>query len=194
METENKECPFCKADAKVIKNFDTLQSIFSGCLCGKFIIDQKALEDSGEYNKILGTDEDKILFSGYLRNNQTTTITEEFISEELPGILDYCQGIPLSEKISDIKNYIYQKTTLLGKNVPIEVRKLFTLFYLKDPKELYSLLSHLQETNILNKNTPVGAATANVLLTFQWFPKIEYTRENHSQSKKVLIACKFSPD
>ncbi len=65
METENKECPFCKADAKVDINSDTLQSIFCGCLCGKFIIDRKALEDSGEYNKILETDEDKILFSGY---------------------------------------------------------------------------------------------------------------------------------
>jgi len=124
METENKEGPFYKAYEKVLINSDTLQSIFSGCLCGKFIIDRKALEDSGEYNKILETDEDKILFSGYLRNNQTTTITEEFINEELPGILDYCQQIPLDKKISEIKRYIYQETTTLGKHVPIEVRKL----------------------------------------------------------------------
>jgi hypothetical protein len=191
METENKECPFCKADAKVIINSDTLQSIFSGCLCGRFIIDLKALEDSGAYNKILETDEDKILFSGYLRNNQTTTITEEFINEELPGILDYCQQIPLDKKISEIKSYIYQETTTLGKHVPIEVRKLFTLFYLKDYKELYSLLRHLQETNFLIKNTNVGGATANVLLTVEGFSKIESTLENHSQSKKVFVACAF---
>lgn len=191
METENKECPFCKADAKVIINFDTLQSIFSGCLCGKFIIDQKALEDSGEYNKILGTDEAKILFSGYLRNNQTITITSEFISEELAGILDYCQTIPLNEKISRIESYIYQKTTSIGKSVPLEVEKLYTLFYLKTHSELVAILKYLQKSNIL-RETPVDTnPTANVILTVDGFSKIESTLEDHSQSKKVFIACAF---
>ncbi|MBT4733330.1 hypothetical protein HOB87_15395 [Candidatus Woesearchaeota archaeon] len=190
MATEEKECPFCKERSSTIKNFDTLQSTYSDCLCGKFIIDQKVLEDSDEYNKILRTDEDKILFSGYLRNNQTT-ITEEFISGDLPGILGYCQRKTLSEKISYLKSYIYQETTLLGKSVPIEVGKLYTLFYLKEPKELYSLLRHLQEINILNKNTNVGGATANVLLTVEGFSEIESTLEDHSQSRKVFIACNF---
>ena len=32
---------------------------FSDCLCGEYIIDRKVLEDYGEYNKILKSDEDK---------------------------------------------------------------------------------------------------------------------------------------
>ena len=184
-----KECPFCKTDAIVHKNGMELKYEYADCLCGKFIIDQIALEDAGEYNKILKTDEDKILFSGYLRNNQTITVTEEFISEELPDILDYCQTIPLNEKISKIKNYIYQKTTSLGKNVQLEVDKLYTFFYLKTHSELVKLLIYLRDTNILH-NTPMDIGpTPNVILTVEGFSEIESTLQDHSQSKKVFIAC-----
>jgi hypothetical protein len=193
-EDGQKKCPFCKTDAIVGVNIDTGQLAYTDCLCGKFIIDQIALEDIGEYNKTLKTDEDKILFSGYLRNNQTTTITEEFISEVLPGIRDYCKQIPLDEKISKIKNYIYQETTSLGKHVPLGYDKLYTLFYLKDSKEFWSLIKYLQETDILNKNTPVGGPTANVLLTVKGFANIESTLKDYSQSKKLFIACKFKTD
>ncbi len=186
-----KECPFCRTDASVHENVMELKCVYADCLCGKFIIEQIALEDTGVYNKILGTDEDKILFSGYLRNNQTTTITEVFISEELPGILDYCQRKTLSEKISDIKNYIYQKTTSIGKSVPLEVEKLYTLFYLKTHSELVKLLIYLRDTNILH-DTPIDIGpTANVILTVEGFSKIESSLEDYSQSKKVFIACQF---
>ncbi len=130
MKTE-KECPFCRTNATVSKNIDTLQSIFSDCLCGKFIIDQKALEDESEYSKILKTDESKILFSGYLRNNQPTTITSEFINERLPAILDYCKDITLNDKISKSKRYLYKKTVFIGNPVSINTNELYTLFYLK---------------------------------------------------------------
>ncbi len=110
-----KKCPFCGADATVAEKPMERKYAYTDCLCGKFIIDGIVLEDSGEYNKILKTDEDKILFSGYLRNNQTITITEEFISKELPGILDYCQQIPLSEKISKIERATYTR-----KRLPLE--------------------------------------------------------------------------
>lgn len=196
-ETKKKECPFCRTDATVSINRNTLQSTFSGCLCGKFIIDRKALDDSGEYNKILGTDEDKILFSGYLRNNQPITITEDFIRDELPGILGYCKGITLSEKISKIKSYIYQKTTAIGKYIPIELKNLYTLFYLKNSSELIKLLIYLQETNILHKraNGTIGNdPIENVMLTVEGYSEIESTLVNYSQSKKVFIACKFDTD
>ncbi len=194
METENKECPFCRIDATVSVNIDTLQSIFSDCLCGKFIIDRKALEDSGEYNKILGTDEDKILFSGYLRNNQPITITSEFVSEELPGILGYCQQIPLDEKISKIKRYIHQKTTTLGKKVSIDLANLHTMFYLKNSEELLRLLNFLKETKILNMDSSIVNNVSNVALTVPGFAEIESTLKNYSQSKKVFISCKFDTD
>ncbi len=193
-ETKKKECPFCKTDATVSVNRDTLQSIYSDCLCGKFIIDQKALEDSGEYNKILGTDEDKILFSGYVRNNQPITITSEFISEELPGILDYCQQIPLDEKISKIKNYIYNQTSSIGMPLSINIAKSYTIFHLKNSQELYRLLIFLKGIKILNMDGSVTNDIANVILTVEGFSKIESTLEDHSQSKKVFIACKFNTD
>ncbi len=62
---EESGCPFCGELAETIKDFDALQTRFSDCLCGEYIIDRKALEDYGEYNKILKNDEDKKLFSGY---------------------------------------------------------------------------------------------------------------------------------
>ncbi len=164
--TKKKECPFCKIDALVGENIETLQYIFSNCLCGKFIIDRKALADKSEYNKILKTDDAKKLFSGYLRNNQTITITEKFISEELAGILEYCQTIPLNEKISRIESYIYRKTTSIGNSVQLDI--------------LLKTKTHL--------------ATVHCVLTIEGFSKIESTLEDHSQSKNVFIACKFDTD
>ncbi len=195
MTTEEKECPFCGKWAKIIKDSDTEDTTYRDCLCGKFIISLKALEDASEYEKILKTNEEKILFSGYLRNHQTIEITSEFISEKLSEILDNCKGITLSKKISDIKNYIYQKTTSFVESVPIEASKLYTFFYLKKPGELVSILIYLQKTNIILKEDRVDISPiANVRLTIEGFSEIESTLKNHSQSKKVFIACKFDTD
>jgi hypothetical protein len=191
MVTEGNECPFCKELSTTIKDFDTLQSTYSRCLCGKFIIDQKALEDSGEYNKILRTDEDKILFSGYLRNNQPTVITEKFISEELAGILDYCQQIPLEEKISKIKSYIYNETLSIGMPLSINLAESYTIFYLKTSQELHRLLLFLKDLKILNMGGSVTNNVTDITLTVTGFSEIESTLEDHSQSKKVFIACNF---
>ena len=188
---EETECPFCSKVAKIIKNHDTDQTTFSGCLCGKFTIDPDALEDPGEYNKILKTGEDKILFSGYLRNNRTITITSEFISEELKGILDYCQEIPLDEKISKIKNYIYNETSSIGMPLKINIEKLYTTFYLRNSHELLGILRFLKEEKILNMSSSVTNGITDVTLTVPGFSGIESTLRNHSQSKKVFIACKF---
>ncbi len=194
MKTENQGCPFCGTDATEIKNPETLENTYSGCLCGKFIISRDALDDYGEYNKILKNDEDKKLFSGYLRNNQPITITSKFIREELPGILDYCQTIPLSEKISKIKSYIHQKTPSIGEPVQIEYRNLYTLFYLKNSNELNNLLGYLSKINILEISSSASESSINVTLTVEGFAEIESTLENYSQSKKVFIACKFDTD
>ncbi len=189
-----KKCPFCGADATVAEKPMERKYTYTDCLCGKFIIDGIVLEDSGEYNKILKTDEDKILFSGYLRNNQSSqknnqpiTITEEFISKELPGILDYCQQIPLDEKISKIKSYIFQKTTSIGNPVQISYLTVYPLFYLKNSDELKNILSHLAEIKILETST--ASIGVNATLTIEGFSGIESTLKNYLQSKKVFIAC-----
>ena len=47
MSTENKICPFCGTEAKVIQKHGTLQSIFCDCLCGEFITGLKKQKDVG---------------------------------------------------------------------------------------------------------------------------------------------------
>jgi len=196
-EEGQKKCPFCKTDAIVGENTDTGQLAYTDCLCGKYCIDMNPRDDAS-YDASLKTDEDKILFSGYLRNNQSSqkdnqpiTITDEFVREELPGILDYCKEKTLDEKISKIKSYIYQKTASIGQHVQLEVEKLYTFFYLKTHSELVAILKYLQESNILHK-TPVDTNTiVNVILTIEGFSKIESTQKNYLQSKKVFIACEF---
>lgn len=103
-------CPFCDNDAKIIDIPATLQYRYYDCLCGEYVISKDALDDS-EYKKILKTDNSKKLFSGYLRNNQGLSITNEFISKELLDIINYCNSIPLEEKISKLLHYLYKETT-----------------------------------------------------------------------------------
>ncbi|MDR4504906.1 MAG: nucleoside 2-deoxyribosyltransferase [Candidatus Scalindua sp.] len=196
MNTENKVCPFCGIEAQIYKNPDTLETTYSNCLCGKFTIERRALDDK-EFLKILTTDEKKILFSGFLRNNQSITLTSEFIGKELPQILEYCQTIPLSEKISKIKSYLYQKTSSIGKSLVVEYRNLYTLFYLKNYSELIKLLTYLQETKILQKRDhgKIGDDSNEcVMLTVEGFSEIESALRNNIQSKKVFIACDFKTD
>lgn len=194
MKTVEQECPFCGELAKTTQDFETLQTTYRDCLCGEFVIDEDALDDVGEREKILKTDEAKILFSGYLRNNQPLTITNEFIEEDLPGILDYCQTIPVSEKISKIKSYIYQKTPSIGEPVQIENRNLYTLFYLKNYNELNNLLGYLSKIKILEISSSDTGTSIRVTLTIEGFSEIESTLRNHIPSKKVFIACKFDTD
>jgi hypothetical protein len=191
MATEEKECPFCGKWAKIIQNPDTIQTTFRDCLCDKFIISEKALEDASEYKKILKTNEEKILFSGYLRNHKTIEITSEFISEKLSEILDNCKEITLSEKISKIKSYIYNETSSIGMPLSINIAKLYTIFYLKNSKEFLDILRFLKEEKILSMSGSVTNDITDVTLTVPGFSEIESTLRNHSQSKKVFIACKF---
>ncbi len=189
---KKERCPFCREDADVNVNIETLDLTYSNCLCGKFIIIRGVKDTPYEYNKILTTDEAKKLFSGYLRNNnQTVKITKEFIREELPGILDYCQGIPLNEKISKITRYIFEKTTSLGRSVQIDLKDLHTLFYLKNSSELVGLLDYLIKLDLLRNTRVDNLPTPNVTLTVEGFSKCESELKKHSQSKKVFIACKF---
>lgn len=190
METENRVCPFCGSKATAWEDRSTLKNIYRGCLCDEFIISRDVL-DNLKGNKILETDEAKKLFSGYLRNNKPITITNEFINDKLQEILDYCQSISLDEKIYKIKNYIYQETTFLEEPIKINFENIYTLFYLKKSEELARIIRYLNETKTMHLHDDISVKPCRVALTIEGFSKIEASFKEHSQSKKVFIACKF---
>jgi len=190
----NKEiCPFCSNSADVFRSQDAKGFIFKDCLCGEFVIEEEVWEDK-VYNKLLKTDKQKRLFSGYLRNHPRVCITNDFIGAELEKILEFCNTITLPDKIQRLEKFIYLKTSSLGNPVYIH-GSLYTLFYLKDENELTSLVMYLEKAGFVSTIEGDSKNRWEIpVLTVEGFSRIEARLTEGRLSNKVFIACKFNTD
>lgn len=177
-------CYFC--DKPVEKTEDPSQNLFrfSGCLCGKYLINTEVLEDK-EYHKILTSSQKKRLFSGYLRNNQIVKIDRDFESNKLEDIIEYCENITLQEKIQKVREYFYNKTSFIGEGIPHKSKELYILFYFIEPSEMDHVLHYLSESEFLYWTN------SSIRLSVKGFNDIETARKSGENSKKAFIACKF---
>lgn len=135
------------------------------------------------------SDEDKILFSGYLQGTSTienrVTIDRDALSK-IPEIVERYKNMSVDEKIDLIIRYLAKNTETIGGHVKLE--KKFARFFLKKKDELAVVLNWMKEMNLI-KCLP--GSFFDAVLNIEGWHRYEKLKEVNVNSKKAFVAMSF---
>ncbi len=159
-------------------------------LCGWYQISEEAAED-----KIIDSisDEDRILFSGYLKNHTSMRTPMKLLSSDIgkipETIAQYKRLTPI-EKMHLVIRFLAESSPHIGYQVPLDLSMDYTRFYCKNETELGQIRNYLDETKIIR----VSSGQSNPILTIDGWRKYESLKEINQSSKRVFVAMSFDPD
>ncbi len=183
-----KRCIFCDSESKP-EDQRSVGMIYIECpLCGYYRISDMVLSSPLNIPQ-----EEKTLFSGYIRNNSTPnnplTITSNIISE-IPQLINPYKDLGVEERISLIISFIAKNTKLIGHPVPLH--QTYPMFYCKSEDELITFLEWMVQSGLIRWYS--SAVTRSVILEKEGWLKYESYKEINLESKKVFVAMSFDKD
>jgi len=158
-------------------------------LCISYIISGIVLEVRGISNI---SKEDRILFSGYLRNNSTeynpmTILSNDII--KIPEIVAPYKRLSPTDKLNKVIVYFAESSTFFGAIIPFDVNSDYTRFYCKNTAELGQIEKHLLKSGFIE----ITPDKKGRILTFDGWNKYEALKEINENSKRVFVAMDFDP-
>jgi len=139
------------------------------------------------------TQEDKILFSGYLRNRPIEDKNElitNAIFYQIPNIIAPYQRLTVLEKIHKYVCFLAESSVHIGQEVEIDGAD-HTRFFCKNTEELVKIIEYLEQKLLIEVNHEVGRIGGKTVLTVDGWEKYEKLKEINLDSKKVFIAMNF---
>ena len=159
-------------------------------LCGWYRISEEAVEDS-IINQI--SNEDKILFSAYLRNHTSQRNPMKLLSDDIvriPETVAQYKQLTAMDKVHSVIRFLAKGSSSIGAPVELDLETDYPLFYCKSIKELRCIRDHLVETEIIT----ISAPKFPPVLTIAGWQKYESLKEINQHSKRVFVAMSFDKD
>lgn len=178
------KCKFCGDTRAEKKNLGGTSTIRVRCpLCGIYDITDTAdaIDINGETSS-----EDRILFSGYIRNNSTEKHLIKLGSDTLKKIKDIVspyKKLTVDEKIDLIIRYVAESTKNIGN--PVDMHNTYSRFYVKNEGELFTLVDWLEKMDLGKRHG------GGFILSAKGWQRYEKTKEINERSKKVFVAMNF---
>ena len=183
-------CAFCDSPAEV-RELHELRVSVKCPVCHPYKMTKDALEDGVPQEM---PKNDKILFSGYLRNLPETErplITNAMIVR-IPEIVTPYKNLTVPDKINNVLRYVGESSKFLNEKVAIDKFNDYTLFFCLNNGELNNILNYLQSRNFIvgeESNTQKKAA-----LTVDGWAEYLKLKQINLNSKKVFVAMNFDPE
>lgn len=187
-----ENCPICNSHPIEVVALPESSSKKIDCvLCGSFIISDTALA----YNTIDRiSNEDRILFSGYIRENCTRGNILKLLSDDIVKIPDKVapyNRLSVIDKLIMVINYFALSSKSIGQEIRIDYSTEFTKFFCKNSDELRTLLTHLKERGYVDFMGSMGSTVFSTKLTVDGWQEYENIKEPNINSKKVFVAMSF---
>lgn len=162
-------------------------------LCGSYIISYDALAD-----KIIDniSKEDRILFSGYIRENSEREIILKLLSSDIvqiPEKVAYYKRLVVEDKLNMLISYLARRSEYIGQELTVKYLTEFNKFFCKRPEELRNLTVYLKDNGFIDITTLAGEYSI-VRLTVSGWQEYERIQEPNIHSKKVFVAMSFNGD
>ncbi len=180
-------CKFCDSKISVAALLSSIGFKKVECpLCGFYHI-----TDSAYTSTLTISPEDKILLSGYIRNNSTKSDPIKIsinIFNKIGDLVKPYKNLSIDDRINLIIRFMVKNTVSFGK--PVNLQNTFTAFFFKTENELLNLLEWMEEFTLIKfHNKPY-----EVILDVQGWLRYEQTKEINPDTKKVFIAMSLDKD
>lgn len=189
---ETKNCKICESSPNNFKKDPCSDIFFFTCpQCGYYQITEEAFED---INLESITEDNKTLFSGYVRNNSTIEnplfLNTEMLSK-IPEIVLPYKRLTVMEKVDSVLKYLGNTAKTLTDFVDIYLND-YVRFYLFKPNSLVTIIHFLHKQKYIRIQDKTDHYTC--LLTIEGWGKYEKLKEINVYSKKVFVAFEFNTD
>jgi nucleoside 2-deoxyribosyltransferase len=184
-------CIICDSQPKEIINMPEHQVKKIICpLCVTYIISDEALAD-----KIIDdiSKEDRILFSGYIRENADRGIILRLLSSDIlqiPEKVAYYKRLAVKDKLDMLISYFATHSKHIGQEFNLDYSTDFNIFFCKDPVEFKTLLHYLKDIGYINGMIARNCMNTTALTVSGW-QEYERIKELNIHSKKVFVAMSF---
>ncbi|RKY42383.1 MAG: hypothetical protein DRP85_03025 [Candidatus Makaraimicrobium thalassicum] len=184
-------CKFCNSEIKIKEVRSNFSKDIHCSICGDYALTDQAFEM--DLTKI--SQDDKILFSGYLRNRPEEEKPKEIYTDTLgkiPDIIAPHKNLTVSDRINNVLHFIGENSKSLEERVPINKFHDYSKFFCLNKEELNSILKHLRERNFIAGEENIDRIQS--FLTVDGWAEYEKLKEINLNSKKVFVAMNFDPD
>lgn len=189
---ENPKCQFCEKEVTK-RNFDKEKEVYKiECpVCSKYCISWEAWRE-----ELSVTNDDKILFSGYLFNRpadeKKIVITTDFLAEISEKIAPF-KGLTVPDKINNIVLSMGDESKFIGEGIPWDAKFIYSHFYCKNEVEFRCILDYLKEKKIIELSS-MQNDSPTALLTIDGWSKYEELKQTNINSKQAFIAMNFASE
>ena len=185
------KCIFC--DTKGIKvslvGARDLHSVECS-VCGHYLLSGTAKADHMAQQI---PQEDKILFSGYLRNNYIDKNPPEILSStimKIPEMVEPYKRLTPMDKVDMLLKYLAKASNFIGQSITLKPEIDYVRFYCKNTTELMRIKEHLWNTGLISMEIP----SSDVIVKIEGWKRFESLKEFNINSKKVFVAMSFDAD
>ena len=184
------ECTVCKNPNANIHDFGRSVLKHVECpRCGWYRIHHLAVED-----RIIDqiSTEDRMLFSGFLRNHTSQANPMELLSANIisiPETIAQYKKLTAIDKVHNVIRFLAERSSI-GSPVRLDLEMDYTRFYCKGVTELRHIRDYLDKTGIIK----ISSQQSDPILTIDGWQKYESLREINQHSKRVFVAMSFNGD
>lgn len=182
------KCKFCNSESDENINHKNETRKIKCPKCGVYWITFEGYEDfhSGQVSE-----ENRILFSGYIRNNSSERNPIIITTKELSQISDIVSSyrrLSVLEKVYMVIRFLGDSSNYLGQVISLVINKDYTRFFCTKPTELKQIKRYLDERGFIRI---IRGGEEKVVLTVAGWEEYERLKEINIHSKKVFVAMNF---
>lgn len=184
------ECKFCNTAIETRLRPENDSRVCDCPVCGKYVLTDTAFESQLKCDQ-----NDKILFSGVLRNRPESDRTTLIMSDTLnrvPEIVAQYRLFSVTDKIDNLIRYIGRSSRFLNDRVVINTIYDYSKFYCYNKDELVGMLNYLRNRSFIIGEEP-GVIIRSSLTVDGW-KEYEKLKDVNSTSKQAFVAMNFDED
>lgn len=195
MTSDNIQCPICQTSNSQKEIFDHAKQeyAFECPTCGIYRMTFEAKEDAESFlNRI--THEDRLYFSGYLRNfssKDAPILINRSMLTQIGEIIAPYKRLTVPEKINNLIKFIYGNAKKANEQIIIQLNEVYR-FYIQTQDDYYMLVNYLDAKNYI-KNPDHTGERSKFKLTVEGWEKYESLKEININSKIAFVAMSFDP-
>lgn len=184
------ECIVCKNSSANVVDIQESESKKINCpLCGWYLISAEAVDD-----RIIDpiSEEDRKLFSGFLRNHTSQGNPMKLLSGDIakiPETIAQYKKLTAMDKVHSVIRFLGERSSI-GAPVKLDLETDYTRFYCKGVTELRHIRDYLDKTGIIK----ISSQQSDPVLTIDGWQKYESLKEINQHSKRVFVAMSFDKD
>lgn len=183
------KCRFCDSTVSLgsVAGKTDCNSVLCPC-CGDYIITRSAWASDVKNH---ATDEERLLFSGYIRNASNIGKPIEIDShtyQEIKNIVLPYKRLSIDEKIDLVVRFIAENTKQIGN--PVKITNTFTTFFLRNQGEVNALVDWMDKLGLAKWHGRGSSAALDI----EGWRRYQKLKEINVNSKKVFVAMNFKKE